>query len=200
MTRLKDRFGWALTVLVALGFALRLNLVVAARSADSGQGRHPGQEKKSHSNEDEQGEGNEGRGKGHGRRAYRFEAHERDIITGYYTNPSRGLPPGLAKRGGNLPPGLEKQLLRNGPLPPGLQKRLEPLPFELERRLPPLLPGCGCSRGALAFGGSLRDCESELQSTLEDWILLGLRLGHPLPVLGDIDLNKVPARETVDAV
>ena len=61
----------------------------------------------------------------------------------------RGLPPGLAKRGGNLPPGLEKQLLRNGTVPPGLQKRLEPLPVELERRLPPLPPGCGCNRGVL---------------------------------------------------
>jgi hypothetical protein len=26
---------------------------------------------------------------------------------------------------------------------------------------------------------------------LEDWILVGLRLGHKLPVLGEIDLNKV---------
>jgi predicted RNase H-like HicB family nuclease len=40
------------------------------------------------------------------------------------------------------------------------------------------IPPC---QGVIAFGGSLRDCENELQSTLEDWILLGLRLGHPLP-------------------
>jgi hypothetical protein len=44
----------------------------------------------------------------------------------------------LAKRGGNLPPGLQKQLERNGQLPPGLQKRLEPLPVDLDRRLPRL--------------------------------------------------------------
>jgi hypothetical protein len=48
------------------------------------------------------------------------------------------LPPGLAKRGGNLPPGLQKKLERNGELPPGLQKRLEPLPEDLNRQLPSL--------------------------------------------------------------
>lgn len=36
---------------------------------------------------------------------------------------SRNLPPGLAKRGGNLPPGLQRQLDRRGHLPPGLEKR-----------------------------------------------------------------------------
>jgi predicted RNase H-like HicB family nuclease len=59
------------------------------------------------------------------------------------------------------------------------------------------IPACP---GVIALGGSLRECESELQSTLEDWILLGLRVGHPLPVLAGIDLNKEPAREPVDAV
>ena len=43
----------------------------------------------------------------------------------------------------------------------------------------------------VAFGQSLRECESELRSTLEDWILAGLKLGHKLPVLAGIDLNKV---------
>ena len=32
--------------------------------------------------------------------------------------------------------------------------------------------------------------DPELRSTLEDWILVGLRLGHKLPVLAGIDLNK----------
>ena len=44
--------------------------------------------------------------------------------------------------------------------------------------------------GVIAFGKSLRECETELRSTLEDWILVGLRLGHRLPVLAGIDLNK----------
>jgi predicted RNase H-like HicB family nuclease len=59
------------------------------------------------------------------------------------------------------------------------------------------IPPC---KGVLAFGTTLRECEDELQSTLEDWILIGLKLGHPLPVIGDIDLNKEPTRETVEAL
>jgi len=35
----------------------------------------------------------------------------------------------------------------------------------------------------------LRGCERELRSTLEDWILVGLRLGLRLPRLASIDLN-----------
>ncbi len=33
-------------------------------------------------------------------------------------------------------------------------------------------------KGVIAFGKSLRECENELRSTLEDWILVGLRLGQ----------------------
>ena len=46
-------------------------------------------------------------------------------------------------------------------------------------------------KGVAAFGTTLRECENELRSTLEDWILVGLRLGHKLPVIAGIDLNKV---------
>ena len=59
------------------------------------------------------------------------------------------------------------------------------------------IPSC---QGVMAFGASLRDCENELHSTLEDWILLGLRLGHKLPVIAGIDLNREPTREPVDAL
>jgi predicted RNase H-like HicB family nuclease len=45
-------------------------------------------------------------------------------------------------------------------------------------------------KGITAFGHTLRECENELRSTLEDWILVGLKLGHKLPVLAGIDLNK----------
>ena len=75
-------------------------------------------------------------------RSERFSAEERRIIEDYYhkgkQSKKKGLPPGLAKRGGNLPPGLQKKLDRDGQLPPGLQKRLEPLPTDLDRRLPRL--------------------------------------------------------------
>ncbi len=59
------------------------------------------------------------------------------------------------------------------------------------------IPVC---EGVIAFGSSLRDCESELRSTLEDWILLGLKLAHPLPLIAGIDLNQSPQHEPVDAV
>ena len=70
-----------------------------------------------------------------------FLTEERKIILNYYhpSAPSKGLPPGLAKKG-KLPPGLEKKWKKNGKLPPGLQKRLEPIPRDLDSRLP-RLPG-----------------------------------------------------------
>jgi predicted RNase H-like HicB family nuclease len=40
--------------------------------------------------------------------------------------------------------------------------------------------------GVVAFGATLRECEAELRSTLEDWILVGLKLRHPLPVLATL--------------
>ena len=54
--------------------------------------------------------------------------------------------------------------------------------------------------GVVAFGITLQECEAELRSTLEDWILVGLKLGHTLPVINDIDLNEEPQRESVEAV
>jgi len=59
------------------------------------------------------------------------------------------------------------------------------------------IPPC---KGVVAFGSTLRDCEEELRSTLEDWILVGLKLGHPLPVIADIDLNRKLNRELMDAI
>ena len=59
------------------------------------------------------------------------------------------------------------------------------------------IPSC---KGVVAFGATLRKCEDELRSTLEDWILVGLKLGHSFPVIGGIDLNKEPIREPVDTV
>jgi predicted RNase H-like HicB family nuclease len=44
-------------------------------------------------------------------------------------------------------------------------------------------------KGVIAFGTTLRECEEELHSTLEDWIWVGLKLGHPLPVIAEINLN-----------
>ena len=75
----------------------------------------------------------------------RFLPEERRAIEDYHRRindkkkpKTKGLPQGLAKRGGDLPPGLQKKLERDGQLPPGLQKRVEPLPVDLDRRLPRL--------------------------------------------------------------
>lgn len=51
--------------------------------------------------------------------------------------------------------------------------------------------------GVVAFGTTLRECEEELRSTLEDWILVGLKLKHPLPVIDGIDLNREPTDESL---
>jgi hypothetical protein len=45
-------------------------------------------------------------------------------------------------------------------------------------------------RGCWAEASNLEDCREELQSTLEDWLLLGLQLGHRLPVIDGINLNR----------
>jgi hypothetical protein len=66
---------------------------------------------------------------------------DRDTIRKYFEKNTAGLPPGLAKRGDDLPPGLERQLQRNGSLPPGLDKKLEPLPTPLSRQLGKLPSG-----------------------------------------------------------
>ena len=59
------------------------------------------------------------------------------------------------------------------------------------------IPQC---KGVIAFASSLHECENELRSTLEDWILLGLKLKHPLPVISDIDLNREAQLESLDTL
>ncbi len=43
-------------------------------------------------------------------------------------------------------------------------------------------------RGVLANAENLEECRDELQETLEDWILLGIRLGDSLPAANGIRL------------
>ena len=59
------------------------------------------------------------------------------------------------------------------------------------------VPPC---RGVVAFGATLTECQQLLRSTFEDWLFLGLKLGHTVPVLSGIDLNEEPIREPLDAV
>lgn len=59
------------------------------------------------------------------------------------------------------------------------------------------IPPC---KGVVAFGSTLVECQQALQSTLEDWLCLGLKLGHAIPVFAGIDLNEEPVREPLDTV
>jgi len=43
--------------------------------------------------------------------------------------------------------------------------------------------------GVWAAASSLEGYREELESVVEGWLLLGLRLGHFIPPLGDVDLN-----------
>ena len=42
--------------------------------------------------------------------------------------------------------------------------------------------------GVWASASALEQCREELRETLEDWLVLGLRMGHSLPVVANIDL------------
>lgn len=43
--------------------------------------------------------------------------------------------------------------------------------------------------GLWATADTLRTCQDELQEVLEGWIILGLRLGHSLPIIEGINLT-----------
>ena len=47
-------------------------------------------------------------------------------------------------------------------------------------------------RGVLANAENLEECRDELQETLEEWLLLGVRLGHDLPIANGIRLITEP--------
>jgi len=51
--------------------------------------------------------------------------------------------------------------------------------------------------GVWAQASILEECRTELQEVIEDWLLLGLKLGHELPALGSIDLNKAVGQVAV---
>lgn len=51
--------------------------------------------------------------------------------------------------------------------------------------------------GVWANASTLELCREQLQQILEGWVVLGLRLGHTLPVLAGIDLNAPLVAEPV---
>ncbi|NUO10132.1 MAG: type II toxin-antitoxin system HicB family antitoxin [Candidatus Brocadia sp.] len=44
-------------------------------------------------------------------------------------------------------------------------------------------------KGVWANADTLEICREELKEVLEEWILLGIKKGHTLPVIDGIDLN-----------
>jgi predicted RNase H-like HicB family nuclease len=46
-------------------------------------------------------------------------------------------------------------------------------------------------QGVYANADTLEMCREELQSVLEGWIILGLRMGHPLPEVDGVRLDAV---------
>jgi len=48
------------------------------------------------------------------------------------------------------------------------------------------IPEC---QGVWASADTLEACRDELQEVLEEWVALGLQMGHPLPVIDGIDLS-----------
>lgn len=52
--------------------------------------------------------------------------------------------------------------------------------------------------GVIAFGETLYQCQQELKSSLEGWLIVKIRHGDQLPVMDRIDLNKrMPASVNV---
>ena len=54
--------------------------------------------------------------------------------------------------------------------------------------------------GVWADGPTLELCREERRHALEGWVVLGLRLGHALPVIAGIDLNAPLVTESVMAI
>ncbi len=61
---------------------------------------------------------------------------------------------------------------------------------EEDRKFYGEIPPC---RGVIGIGETYEQCQRDTQEALEGWIILGLRLGHALPVIDGIDLNEKEA-------
>jgi len=82
-----------------------------------------------------------------------FAERDRERIRRYFRREAPGLPPGLARRGGDLPPGLEKQLRVGGHLPPGSKRRCRDSRRSSSVACPPRAPACAaaCSAAGPSF-------------------------------------------------
>lgn len=72
-----------------------------------------------------------------------------------------------------------------------IDKAMEQAVYEIvedERTYWGEIPGL---QGVWARHAILESCRRELREALSDWIALRLRLGLPIPVVADIDLNRI---------
>ncbi len=53
-------------------------------------------------------------------------------------------------------------------------------------------------KGIWANGETLESCREELREVLEEWIILGLKMGHQIPIIDNIDLN-IQLKEVANA-
>ncbi len=45
--------------------------------------------------------------------------------------------------------------------------------------------------GVWASAATLEECRHQLEEVLEDWLLVGISLRHPLPIIDGIDMNAI---------
>ena len=116
----------SLVLVSAFGAVIGLSAVPAA--ADSGHGKNAeASEQKQYKDEKHKKE------KKHKEHGNTFRDEDRMVVRDFYVRNPSMLPPGLAKRGGNLPPGLS----RGQVITLEIEVHLLPLPRELELKLPP---------------------------------------------------------------
>ncbi len=70
----------------------------------------------------------------------------------------------------------------------GMQAAMRKAEYKVIDNDPPWYADIPECQGVWAVGESVESCRVELLSSLEDWLLLGLQLGHPIPVVDGIDL------------
>ncbi len=46
-------------------------------------------------------------------------------------------------------------------------------------------------RGVIACGATLEECRAHLEDALDAWLVLGLQLGHPIPEIDGITLERL---------
>ena len=143
------RISWIFVLVLGLSFSLSI-AAPQGRGQEVSKGKSTTQKKTKAADQAAQGRA--------------FGKDHKKIIRNWFSDKKNldGLPPGLAKRE-QLPPGLQRQLQKNGTLPPGWQKRFQPLPKALERSLPK--PSPGLKRGII--GGNLALVEETSEKILD---------------------------------